>query len=325
MLPYAFGVDIGGTSVKIGFFQTDGTLLEKWEIPTRKENNGAEILSDIASSVRACLRKNELALSDVEGVGIGVPGAVLKGGIVNRCVNLGWGVRPVASDLSALLDGRPVCAANDANAAALGELRKAGNRKNAVVIALGTGIGGGVIVDGNLVTGAFGAAGEIGHIPVRNDETERCSCGKKGCLEQYASAEGITRLANARLAKTDEETVLRTADPLSAKAVFDAAKEGDAVALELVEEVADDLGRAMAAVSCVVDPEAFLIGGGLSKAGPILIDALRAAYKKHAFHASRETVIEPAALGNDAGIYGALQLVLSGGSGDNGSGEKENL
>lgn len=311
MQPYAFGVDLGGTTVKIGFFQNNGTLLEKWEIPTRKENSGAAILPDIADSIRAHLQTNKIGLSEVEGVGIGVPGAVLEGGVVNRCVNLGWGVRPVASELSELLEGCRVCVLNDTNAAALGEMQHAGNRKNVVLIALGTGLGGGVIVDGKLVTGAFGAGGEIGHIPVKPEETQTCSCGKKGCLEQYASAEGIVRLANARLETTSEETLLRTLNPLTAKGIFDAAKKGDAAAMELVKEVCEYLGRAMAAVSCVVDPEEFIIGGGVSNAGPILINTLQTSYKKYAFHASKKTAIRRAALGNDAGMYGAAQLVLS--------------
>ena len=309
MQSYAFGVDLGGTTVKIGFFQTDGTLLEKWEIPTRKENDGNEILQDIADAIRAFLQRKAIAFSEVEGVGIDVPGAVLPGGIVNRCVNLGWGVRPVAEELSALLDGIFVRVANDANAAALGEMRYAQRWNNVVMVTMGTGVGGGVILDGSIVSGAFGAGGEIGHLPMRTDETECCGCGKKGCLEQYASAEGIVRLSKMRLKETDEETVLRAVDNLTAKEVFDAAKNGDPVALSLVEEVCEMMGRALASVACVVDPEAFIIGGGVSKAGPILVDTIRKYYKEYAFHTSRETEIVLAELGNDAGMYGAMQLI----------------
>lgn len=311
MQPYAFGIDLGGTTVKIGFFQSDGTLLEKWEIPTRREENGKEILPDIAASIRGFLEEKKLSLAEVEGVGIDVPGAVLAGGIVNRCINLGWGVVPVADELSALLDGITVLAANDANAAALGEMRQAGGGSNVVMITMGTGVGGGVILNGKIVPGAFGGGGEIGHIPMRTDETESCGCGKKGCLEQYASAQGIVRLAEKRLAKTEEETVLRGCEELSAKLIFDAAKEGDAVALSLVEEVCEMMGRAMASISCVVDPEMFIIGGGVSKAGPILIDTIRKYYKTYAFHTSRETPVITASLGNDAGMYGAVQMVIS--------------
>ena len=311
MLSYAFGVDLGGTTVKIAFFNSDGTLLEKWEIPTRTENNGAAILSDIADSLLNYLNKNSLSSSVLKGVGIDVPGAVLEGGIVNRCVNLGWGVKPVADELSKLLGGVPVCVANDANAAALGEMRHAGKWKNVVMITMGTGVGGGVILDGKIVTGAFGGGGEIGHIPVRKSEPEYCSCGKKGCLEQYASAEGLLKLAKVKLIRSKEETLLRGIDPLTTKDVFDAAKKGDAIAIGLVEEVCEMIGRAMACISCVVDPEAYIIGGGVSKAGEILVETIRKYYKQYAYHTSRETEIVLASLENDAGMYGAVNLVLA--------------
>lgn len=307
--PYVFGVDVGGSSVKIGFFRREGSLLEKWEIPTRKENGGAHILPDIASSVLAYLEQKEITPEEVEGIGIAVPGAVPEEGIVNRCVNLGWGVRPVGKELSDLLRGMKVRVANDANAAALGEAKAAGDRKSVIVITIGTGIGGGIILDGKIAAGAFGAAGEIGHIPVRADETEVCGCGKRGCLEQYASAEGIVRLAKKRLAETEAASSLRKEDPLTARAVFQAAKSGDETALELVDEVCRMIGRGLAAVACVIDPEAFIIGGGVSAAGQILISGIKKYYREYAFHASRETEILPAALGNDAGIYGAMGLL----------------
>lgn len=310
MKPYAFGVDLGGTTVKIGFFKTDGTLLEKWEIPTRKEHNGEAILPDIATSLLKYMKKMKYSPSLIEGVGIDVPGAVLEGGIVNRCVNLGWGVCPVAEELSALLAGLPVFVANDANAAALGEMSRNGNWKNAVMVTLGTGVGGGVILNGKIVSGAFGGGGEIGHIPVRTDETELCGCGKKGCLEQYASAEGIARLAKRKLEACEKETSLQRVETLTAKEIFDAAKTGDEVALELVEEVCEMLGRAIASISCVVDPEAYIIGGGVSKAGEILIETIKKYYKQYAFHTSRETEIVLATLGNDAGMYGSVQMVI---------------
>ena len=310
MRPYVFGIDLGGTTVKLGFFMTDGTMLDKWEIPTRKENNGFAILPDIAASIRAYLEEKNIALPEVEGVGIAVPGAVLEDGVVNRCVNLGWGVRPVGAELSELLGGIKAAVVNDANAAALGETRYASKWNNAVLITIGTGIGGGVIINGKIVPGAFGAAGEIGHFPVCDDEAELCGCGKKGCLEQYASAEGIARLAKKRLSETSVESVLRSEESLSAKEVFDAAKEGDMLALELVEELGQMIGRAMAAVACVVDPEAFIIGGGVSKAGPILIDTIQKYYRQYAFHASKETAIITASLGNDAGMYGAMHMII---------------
>ena len=311
MKPYAFGVDLGGTTVKIGFFSSDGTLQDKWEIPTRKDNSGEEILPDIAASLKDYVQNKGIDMSDIEGVGIDVPGAVLEGGIVNKCANLGWGVKPVREELKALLGGMEVRVANDANAAALGELHHAGGYKNAVMVTLGTGVGGGVILDGTIITGSHGAGGEIGHMPVNPDETECCGCGKKGCLEQYASATGIARLAVRKLKDETVQTVLRNADPVSTKVVFDAAKAGDVAALEIVEEVCDILGRALASIACVVDPEIFIIGGGVSKAGPILTDTLQKYYKQYAFHASRETAFALASLGNDAGMYGAVRMIIA--------------
>ena len=311
MKPYAFGVDLGGTTVKIGFFSSDGTLQDKWEIPTRKDNSGEEILPDIAASLKDYVQNKGIDMSDIEGVGIDVPGAVLEGGIVNKCANLGWGVKPVREELKALLGGMEVRVANDANAAALGELHHAGGYKNAVMVTLGTGVGGGVILDGKIITGSHGAGGEIGHMPVNPDETECCGCGKKGCLEQYASATGIARLAVRKLKDETVQTVLRNADPVSTKVVFDAAKAGDAAALEIVEKVCDILGRALASIACVVDPEIFIIGGGVSKAGPILTDTLQKYYKQYAFHASRETAFALASLGNDAGMYGAVRMIIA--------------
>lgn len=313
MKKYAVGIDVGGTSVKAGLFLTEGTLLAKWEITTSKGEKGRHILPDIAESVRAMLKERGIALEDVEGAGIGVPGAALADGTVNKAVNLGWdGIVPVAEILSGLLGGIKVKVGNDANVAALGEMWKGGGKghENVVVVPLGTGIGGGVIINGQIIPGAFGAAGEIGHLKMSDTETECCGCGKRGCLEQYASATGIVRMARKRLAETDSPSALRQYEALSAKAVFDQAKAGDAVAKKLVEEFGEMLGTAFSLIACVVDPEVFVIGGGVSRAGEIIIDVVRKYYRQNAFHASRETKFALAELGNDAGIYGAVKMVL---------------
>ncbi len=310
MNQYAFGIDLGGTTVKIGFFSSEGILLDKWEIPTRKENNGEQILPDIGRAVLSYLEEHGLSAGDLLGVGIDVPGAVLEEGIVNRCANLGWGVVHVADELSGMLGGIPIRVANDANAAALGEISRLREYSSIVMVTLGTGVGGGVIQNRQIVTGAFGAAGEIGHIPVCPEETEVCGCGKKGCLEQYASATGIVRLARKKLQETDRDSLLRQNGELSARKVLDAAKAGDELALELLEEVGEYLGRALASISCVLDPQAFVIGGGVSRAGEILINVIRKYYRKYAFHASRDTAFLLATLGNDAGMYGAVHMLF---------------
>lgn len=310
MSQYVFGVDIGGTTVKLGYFDAEGNVLDKWEIPTRKEENGSNILPDIAASIEKKIKDAGIDRKDVVGVGVGAPGPVDSEGVIYKAANLGWGVFSIKETLENILK-LPVMAGNDANVAALGEMWKGGGQgyKDLVVVTLGTGVGGGIIVNGKMLTGANGAGGEIGHIHVEDAEQEACGCGNKGCLEQYASATGVTRLAKRKLESTSQDSVLRTST-LSAKSVFDAVKAKDPVAMEIAEQFGQYLGEGLAAIACVTNPEAFVIGGGVSKAGPILIDYIRPYYEKAVFHASRGAKFELATLGNDAGIYGAAKLVL---------------
>ena len=314
MKPYAFGVDIGGTTVKIGFFSSDGRFIEHWEIPTRKEENGKNVLPDISRAILKKLREYNLTVADLEGVGVGVPGPVVQGGIVNKCVNLGWGIVDVRAKLSDLLEDVHVEVANDANVAALGEQWKGGGKghENVVMVTLGTGVGGGIVIGGRILPGVHGAAGEIGHMKVKDGETAVCGCGKKGCLEQYSSATGVVRLAKIALADNpDISTPLRQCDPLEARNVFDYAKDGDALSLEIVDEVGKMLGEAIAHITCVLDPDVVVIGGGVSKAGQILLDAVLKHYTPAAFHASRHSEFKLAELGNDAGMYGAVRMILN--------------
>jgi glucokinase len=308
MKKYVFGVDIGGTTVKLGLFDVEGNVLDKWEIPTRTENGGEQILPDIADSVREKMK--QIDKEAVAGVGVGAPGPVDSEGIVHRAVNLGWGTFSIKDTLEDLLN-MPVMAGNDANVAALGEMWMGGGQgyKDLVVVTLGTGVGGGIINNGKILTGATGAAGEIGHIHVEDKEEDICGCGNRGCLEQYSSATGITRLAKKRLAESDKDSILRNSE-ISAKTVFDAVKERDELALEVADEFGRYLGNALAAIACVVNPEAVVIGGGVSKAGEVLIDFIRPYYEKNVFHGSRQIKFSLATLGNDAGIYGAAKLVL---------------
>lgn len=310
MKKYCFGVDVGGTTVKIGLFDVEGNILEKWEIPTRTEDNGSQILPDIAKALQGKLDEKGISKDDVAGVGVGVPGPVDKDGIVHEAVNLGWGVFSIKDTLQELC-GLPVCAGNDANVAALGEMWKGGGQgyQNLVLVTLGTGVGGGIIINGKILNGATGAGGEIGHIHIQDGEEDACGCGNHGCLEQYASATGIVRLANRRLAQVQEASVLRERK-ISAKSVFDAVKAGDAVAIQIAEEFGEYLGKGLAAIACVVNPEAFVIGGGVSKAGDVLFTYIEENYKKYVFHGSRNAKFELATLGNDAGICGAAKLIL---------------
>ena len=313
MKKYAYVVDIGGTTVKIGFFETTGKLVDTWEIPTRTENDGELILPDIAESIKENNQKNSITTDDIEGIGMGVPGPVKDDGTVLKCVNLGWGVFNVEKALSVICGGVKVKAGNDANVAALGEMWQGGGKgyEDVVMITLGTGVGGGIIRGGKIVAGTNGAAGEIGHIPMIDDESECCGCGKKGCLEQYASANGLVNVAEKYIAAhRTVETELDLNAGFTAKDVCDAAKAGDIAGLAAVEESMRLLGKAMASVSCVIDPQVFVVGGGLSKAGNIIIDTASKYYKEYAFHASRETEIKLATLGNAAGMYGGVKMVI---------------
>lgn len=310
-MKYCFGIDVGGTTVKLGLFDTEGTVLDKWEIKTRSENGGVNVLPDIAEAVKGKMEEKGIETADVVGAGIGVPGPVTNDGYINKAVNLGWNERfNVEEKLSSLL-GLPVKAGNDANVAALGEMWKGGGAgaENVVFVTLGTGVGGGIIIGGKIVTGSHGAGGEIGHIHVEDNETDSCGCGNHGCLEQYASATGVVRIANKLLKETEEDTVLRNGE-VSAKTVFDAVKAGDAFAIKVAEQFGKYLGTALANISAIVDPEVFVIGGGVSKAGDVLLEYIKKYYVPTAFHGCRETRFELAKLGNDAGIYGTARLIL---------------
>lgn len=307
------GIDIGGTTVKIGIFEADGVLLEKWEVPTRKEEQGKYILSDVAASILEKLSQMGISKEDVIGAGMGVPGPVMPDGYVEVCVNLGWKDMNPQKELSQLLNGIPVASGNDANVAALGEMWQGGGKgyRDIVMVTLGTGVGGGVIINETIVAGRHGLGGEIGHIHVRDEETEHCNCGGVGCLEQVASATGIAREARRTMAAKDQPSAMREfGEEITAKDVLDCAKAGDAMALEVMETVARFLGLALSQITLTVDPEAFVIGGGVSKAGQFLIDIIEKYYKKYTAISQNTGVLTLAKLGNDAGIYGAARLML---------------
>lgn len=312
MKKFCVGVDIGGTTVKIGLFSEEGKIEEKWEIVTRKDEGGSFILSDIAASIEEKIQKNNVKKEDVVGIGIGVPGPVTADGTVLKCVNLGWGIFNVAEEVKKLIGIENVKVGNDANVAALGEMWQGGGKgyKNIVMMTLGTGVGGGIILDGKILTGSKGAAGEIGHITVNYDEEDTCNCGKKGCLEQFASATGIVKEAKRLLLVSDKPSKLRDLQYLSAKAIFDAAKEGDELADDLVDELTKYLGIAASHIAAVVDPEAFVIGGGVSKAGEILTNRIKQNYEKNVMFALQNKEFKLAELGNDAGIYGCAKMVI---------------
>ena len=311
MKQYVFGIDIGGTSIKCGLFTAEGELLDKWEIMTDRTNGGENVPKDIAKAIAAKMKDKFIEKDSVLGVGVGIPGPVLEDGTVLQCPNLGWG-RMNAAQVMSDLTGLKIKAGNDANVAALGEMWKGGGKgcKNMVMITLGTGVGGGVILDGNILCGVNGAAAEIGHMIVNPEEEDICGCGGHGHLEQYASATGIVRMAKKALAKGDKKSSLSNFEKLSAKNIFDEAKKGDELALELVDTLGYYLAYALTHVSAVVDPEVYVVGGGVSRAGEILINAIKKHYNNNIMKALQNKEFRLAELGNDAGIYGAARMLI---------------
>ena len=310
MKKYCFGIDVGGTTVKCGLFTVEGEVLDKWEIKTRTEDNGINILPDVAETINQKIQEKNIEKESVAGIGIGVPGPVNEAGEVPCAVNLHWGYVNIVGDLERLT-GLPVKAGNDANVAALGDLWKGGGAgyHSLIMVTLGTGGGGGIIINEKIVAGSHGAGGEIGHAHVEDAITDPCNCGNCGCLEQVASATGIVRLAKEALASTEAPSLLRDQE-VTAKAVWDAVKEKDAVAIQVAERFGNYLGKTLAVFATVADPQVIVIGGGVSKAGTILLDYVTGPFRKYAFSACRETEFALATLGNDAGIFGAAKMVI---------------
>jgi len=313
-MSYVYGVDVGGTSVKIGLFSGEGELIEKWSIPTNTENNGEAILPDIAASIDAKSKEKGIGDSEILGVGLGLPGPVDDRGIIRKAVNLHWNdTFNVEEKLAACFDGRlKVKAGNDANVAALGEAWMGAGKgyKNIVMVTLGTGIGGGVIINGQIVTGTWGAAGEIGHIYTGTDTEEPCNCGNRGCLEQFASATGIVRLLKEELENNPDEASEMRDKPLDSKNMWEAVKNGDKLSIRVAEKFGKYLGTGLSVVAGVLNPEIIIIGGGVSMSGDVIMPYITKNFKEHVFHASGDTVFTRATLGNDGGIYGAAALMI---------------
>ena len=310
-MKYGFGIDLGGTTVKLAYFDENGTMLHKWEIPTNTSEGGSQILPDIAKAVEGYLCENNIPRESVIGLGIGVPGPVDVNGTVNKCVNLGWGRFNISRELERLT-GFPVQAGNDANVAAMGEFWKGGGQgcRNMVLATLGTGVGGGIVVEGKLLCGSQGAGGEIGHMTINRDETVPCNCGKYGCVEQYCSATGIVRTAKEHLASNPTDSQLRALEEITCKNIFDAGKAGDTLANEILQMYYARLGEFLGNLCCLLNPEVVVLGGGVTKAGQVLLDGVEPYFRKNTFHACDNAKIVLASLGNDAGAYGAFKLVL---------------
>jgi glucokinase len=309
MRQYVYGIDIGGTTVKIGLFNQNRELIRKWEIPTRTGNNGEFLFFDIQQSIIL-----NTALSEVIGYGFGIPGPVIHN-FVDVAVNLGLENVDLYETFKELLDNEHIYAANDANVAALGEaLYGAGQgEKDVVMLTLGTGVGSGFVVDSNVVEGEHGCGGEIGHLFIDHEFQFECNCGHKGCLETVASATGIRNLYYEMKKEYHFSSSLDQLKLPSAKAIFEAAKENDELACKVVDKAAYYLGYACSVVAITTNPSTIVFGGGVSKAGSFLIDKITDHFKTFAFGPSVQTKIVEAKLGNDAGMYGAMQLVINNG------------
>ena len=311
---FRIGIDLGGTNIAVGLVNEFCKIIVKKSTPTLASRPSDEITADIARLCFEVCAEAKTPITEIESIGIAAPGiANLDNGCVEYSCNLPFLRYPIVKKLASMLDvdESKIKIANDANAAAYGEAVAGAARgsSNSIMVTLGTGVGGGIIINGEMLSGATGAGGEIGHIHIQDGEPDACGCGNHGCLEQYASATGIVRLANRKLDATKEDSVLRYKN-ISAKSVFDAVKAGDKVAIEIAEEFGAYLGKGLAAIAGVVNPEAFVIGGGVSKAGEILFTYIEENYKKNVFHGSRSAKFELATLGNDAGICGAAKLIL---------------
>lgn len=307
------GVDLGGTSVKVGLCDSAGKLLQTYEGPTEANKGADGVLANVDRYVRKLVSDSSYSWEQVAGIGAGIPGFMdIPEGFMKLSANLGWRNVPVKKILEAAF-GKSVKIDNDANVAALGEAWSGAGagKANVVCYTLGTGVGGGIIVRGLLYQGHNGMAGELGHLNVvPASEATLCGCGKTGCLETVSSATGIIRMGK-EAAASGESAYLAKVPEIMAKDVFDAAAQGDGAALRIIDRAAMYLGKSMAAVSVVLNPERFVVGGGVSKAGDILFDAIRKHYKEFAVESAREgTDIVPAVLGNDAGIVGAAGLSL---------------
>ncbi|CYX24467.1 ROK family glucokinase [Streptococcus suis] len=312
------GIDLGGTSVKLAILTTEGEIQEKWSIKTNILDEGSHIVPDIIDSIKQRFETHGLTKDDFLGVGMGSPGVVdSEAGTVIGAYNLNWKTLQLVKDQFESALGLPFFIDNDANVAALGEqwVGAGNNNPNVVFMTLGTGVGGGVIAAGNLIRGVKGAGGELGHITVDFDEPFACTCGKKGCLETVASATGIVNLsrryADQYAGDAKLKQMIDDGQDVTAKDVFDLAKEGDDLALIVYRHFSEYLGVACANIAAVLNPAYIVLGGGVSAAGEFLLDGVRKVFAENSFPQIKEsTQIVLATRGNDAGVLGAASLVL---------------
>lgn len=306
---YGFGVDIYGPNMKFGFFDETGKLIEKWRIATPLMQGSSQILPAVADEIEAYMTRHQLVEDDIIGVGVGIPGPVNSAGVVNKCVNFGWGVFNIDRTLSGLT-GLKVKSSNIANLAALGECWKGSGTDNMVFLALNTGLGGAIVCDGRLIHGACGGGGELGHFIINRFEKEPCTCGNFGCAEQYCSPTGILRVARRHLAESKAPSVLRRRPIFDHKDVVNAAVEGDRVARDAMNQVCKFTGQLLANVCSVTNPDTIVLGGEFRRMGQYVMDEIAKHFRRYVFHANANVRFTYAGLDTDACIHGAFKLVL---------------
>lgn len=316
--PKLLGIDLGGTTTKFAIMKPQGEIQQRWSIQTDVLNDGNNIIPNIIDSINHHLQLYQMSSKQFQGIGIGTPGSVdYQTGTVDSAFNLNWD-RPMAlKEQIELHTNIPVQVENDANVAALGErwLGAGKNSDNVAFVTLGTGVGGGIIINGQIIHGQGGSAGEIGHMTI-NPQGYRCTCGKKGCLETVASATGIVHVARdyaqEYAGNSELKASLDNGDDLTAKDVFDLAKQNDPLALKVTSAVCDQLGLALSIVAVTINPQYIIIGGGVSNAGDFLLQRVQESYNRYVFSSVKKTTtLTLATLGNEAGVIGAASLILN--------------
>lgn len=316
--PKLLGIDLGGTTTKFSIMKPQGEIQQRWSIQTDVLNDGNNIIPNIIDSINHHLQLYQMSAKQFQGIGIGTPGSVdYQTGTVDSAFNLNWD-RPMAlKEQIELHTNIPVQVENDANVAALGErwLGAGKNADNVAFVTLGTGVGGGIIINGQIVHGQGGSAGEIGHMTI-NPQGYRCTCGKRGCLETVASATGIVHVARDYAQEYAGDSELKASldngDDLTAKDVFDLAKQNDPLALKVTSAVCDQLGLALSIVAVTINPQYIIIGGGVSNAGDFLLQRVQESYNRYVFSSVKKTTtLTLATLGNEAGVIGAASLILN--------------
>lgn len=310
---YYIGIDLGGTNIAVGLVNEEGRIIAKTETPTLASRPYQELIKDMAACAKKVMEEAKITEDELHSIGVGIPGVADKDGMVIFCTNLGWRNVPLRAELQQYIN-KPVYMDNDATVAGWAEYQAGVSRgtDSSVFMTLGTGLGSGIVMNGKIWAGAHGAGSELGHLVIEVDGVP-CTCGKRGCAERYCSATAIIRMAREACADAPNCLIMRAVegdmDKINAKVVFDAAKEGDSVAMQVFNRFVKYLAIAINNVISFIDPDMIILGGGVSRAGDFLLDAVKAALPEYLFYPTlKQPELRIASLGNDAGIIGAALL-----------------